>query len=173
VQLPARDCMILTTAPAGRVPRVPLGISMTSQARLSVIGSGEQGSMEIWWPISHSIPANAAAPSVPKPKYKAVRSRVPFPPQNRVNPRLAPHEKSATHISRETRELPTLHHGRHLNKETYSIEILRKSLKSLSILFVPSTTQHSGSSAMQTGSPVSSRIPLSRRHLPRARRRGR
>src|SRR5712692_1141002 len=31
--------MILTTAPAGRVPRVPLGISMTSQARLSVISS--------------------------------------------------------------------------------------------------------------------------------------
>src|SRR5690349_5330509 len=31
--------MILTTAPAGRVPRVPLGISMTSQGRLSAIGS--------------------------------------------------------------------------------------------------------------------------------------
>lgn len=44
----------------------------------------------------------------------------------------------------------------------YSIEILRKSLKSLSILLVPSTTQYMGSSAMHTGSPVSSRIRLSR-----------
>src|SRR5258708_29967245 len=31
--------MILTTAPAGRGPRGPLGISMTSQARLNVSGS--------------------------------------------------------------------------------------------------------------------------------------
>src|SRR6266699_5092011 len=31
--------MILTTAPPGRVARIPLGTSMTSQARLSVIGS--------------------------------------------------------------------------------------------------------------------------------------
>ncbi len=42
------------------------------------------------------------------------------------------------------------------------MEILRKSLKSLRILLVPSTTQHNGSSAMHTGSPVSSRIRLSR-----------
>src|SRR5581483_5258007 len=44
----------------------------------------------------------------------------------------------------------------------YSIEILRRSLKSLSILPVPSTTLHSGSSAIETGSPVSSRMRLSR-----------
>src|SRR3989442_12583286 len=50
----------------------------------------------------------------------------------------------------------------HVDKEAYSIEILRKNLKSLRILPVPSTTQHSGSSAMHTGSPVSSRIRLSK-----------
>src|SRR6202035_130016 len=44
----------------------------------------------------------------------------------------------------------------------YSIEILRSSLKSLSILPVPRTTLHSGSSAIETGNPVSSRIRLSR-----------
>src|SRR6266849_7228538 len=47
-------------------------------------------------------------------------------------------------------------------EEIYSMEILRKSLKSLRILLVPSTTQHNGSSAMHTGSPVSSRIRLSK-----------
>src|SRR3954467_11971362 len=45
---------------------------------------------------------------------------------------------------------------------SYSIEILRSSLKSLSILPVPSTTLASGSSAIETGRPVSSRIRLSR-----------
>ena len=50
----------------------------------------------------------------------------------------------------------------HVDKEAYSVEILRKNLKSGRILAVPSTTQHSGSSAMHTGSPVSSRIRLSR-----------
>src|SRR5882724_13312028 len=44
----------------------------------------------------------------------------------------------------------------------YSIEIFRSSLKSLSILPVPSTTLHSGSSAIDTGNPVSSRMRLSR-----------
>ena len=37
----------------------------------------------------------------------------------------------------------------HADKEAYSIKIRRKNLKSLRILAVPSTTQHSGSSAMQ------------------------
>src|SRR6266478_2634130 len=50
----------------------------------------------------------------------------------------------------------------HVDKEAYSIEILRKNLKSLRIFAVLSTTQHSGSSAMHTGSPVSSRIRWSR-----------
>src|SRR3954467_7559690 len=45
---------------------------------------------------------------------------------------------------------------------SYSIEILRSSLKSLSIFPVPSTTEASGSSAIETGKPVSSRIRLSR-----------
>src|SRR5882762_6993004 len=45
---------------------------------------------------------------------------------------------------------------------TYSIEIFLSSLKSLSIFPVPSTTLHSGSSAIETGSPVSSRMRLSR-----------
>src|SRR5438270_631577 len=40
--------------------------------------------------------------------------------------------------------------------------ILRSNLKSLSILPVPSTTLAKGSSAIETGSPVSSRIRLSR-----------
>src|SRR5581483_6252880 len=44
----------------------------------------------------------------------------------------------------------------------YSIEIFRSSLKSLSIFPMPSTTLHSGSSAIETGRPVSSRIRLSR-----------
>ena len=47
-------------------------------------------------------------------------------------------------------------------RKTYSIEILRNSLKLLRISLVPTTTQHNGSSAMHTGSPVSSRIRLSR-----------
>src|SRR5581483_10229884 len=46
--------------------------------------------------------------------------------------------------------------------DSYSSEILRSSLKSLSILPVPSTTLHRGSSAMETGRPVSSRIRLSK-----------
>ena len=45
---------------------------------------------------------------------------------------------------------------------SYSIEIFLSNLKSLSILPVPSTTLHSGSSAMETGKPVSSRMRLSR-----------
>ena len=45
--------------------------------------------------------------------------------------------------------------------EIYSISLLRKSSKLLRILLVPCTTQHNGSSAMHTGSPVSSRIRLS------------
>src|SRR6185312_4607705 len=44
----------------------------------------------------------------------------------------------------------------------YSIEILRSSLKSLNILPVPSTTLASGSSAIETGNPVSSRMRLSK-----------
>src|SRR6202021_51707 len=44
----------------------------------------------------------------------------------------------------------------------YSIDIFLSSLKSLSILPVPSTTLHSGSSAIETGNPVSSRMRLSR-----------
>src|SRR5512141_2727289 len=44
----------------------------------------------------------------------------------------------------------------------YSIEIFRSNLKSLSILPVPSTTLQRGSSAIETGNPVSSRIRLSR-----------
>src|SRR5215472_495927 len=44
----------------------------------------------------------------------------------------------------------------------YSIEIFLKSLKSLSIFPVPSTTLARGSSAMETGRPVSSRMRLSR-----------
>src|SRR5580658_9991531 len=59
---------------------------------------------------------------------------------------------------RTTDEPPMTNHRRRF----YSIEILRKSLKSLSILPVPSTTLHSGSSAIETGSPVSSRIRWSR-----------
>ena len=47
-------------------------------------------------------------------------------------------------------------------KKIYSMEIFRNSLKSLRILPVPSTTLHNGSSATHTGSPVSSRIRLSR-----------
>src|SRR5260370_8604595 len=43
-----------------------------------------------------------------------------------------------------------------------SIEIFRSSLKSESIAPVPSTTEASGSSAIDTGNPVSSRIRLSR-----------
>src|SRR6202045_2405600 len=42
------------------------------------------------------------------------------------------------------------------------IQTWRSSLKSLSIFPVPSTTDASGSSAIDTGSPVSSRIRLSR-----------
>src|SRR5260370_14263451 len=49
-----------------------------------------------------------------------------------------------------------------LRQEIYSTEIFRNSLKLLRILPVPSTTLHNGSSAMHTGSPVSSRIRLSR-----------
>src|SRR5271166_4523981 len=48
------------------------------------------------------------------------------------------------------------------SSQRYSIEILRSSLKSESILPVPSTTLQSGSSAIETGSPVSSRMRLSR-----------
>src|SRR5260370_38127430 len=43
-----------------------------------------------------------------------------------------------------------------------SIEIFRSSLKSESIFPVPSTTEASGSSAIDTGNPVSSRMRLSR-----------
>src|SRR5208282_4590664 len=43
-----------------------------------------------------------------------------------------------------------------------SIETRRSSRKSLSIFPVPSTTEASGSSAMETGKPVSSRMRLSR-----------
>src|SRR6266516_1497900 len=42
-----------------------------------------------------------------------------------------------------------------------SMESFRSSLKSSSILPVPRTTQHRGSSAIETGSPVSSRMRLS------------
>src|SRR3989442_14564559 len=49
-----------------------------------------------------------------------------------------------------------------LRQEIYSTEIFRNSLKLLRILPVPSTKLHNGSSAMHTGSPVSSRIRLSR-----------
>src|SRR5581483_1165357 len=49
-----------------------------------------------------------------------------------------------------------------LTTANYSSEILRSSLKSLSILPVPSTTLQSGSSAMETGNPVSSRMRLSK-----------
>src|SRR5439155_44767 len=52
--------------------------------------------------------------------------------------------------------------GRDLVEEVYSIEILCNSLKSLRTLPVPSTTLHSGLSAIHTGSPVSSRIRLSK-----------
>src|SRR5437016_4477149 len=50
----------------------------------------------------------------------------------------------------------------HVDKEAYSIKIRRKNLKSLRVFAVPSTTQHSGLSAIHTGSPVSSRIRLSK-----------
>ena len=43
-----------------------------------------------------------------------------------------------------------------------SIHTCRSSLKSLSIFPVPSTTEARGSSAIETGNPVSSRIRLSR-----------
>jgi hypothetical protein len=43
-----------------------------------------------------------------------------------------------------------------------SMESFRRRLKSSSILPVPSTTQDSGSSAIGTGSPVSSRMRLCR-----------
>src|SRR5260370_1125985 len=46
--------------------------------------------------------------------------------------------------------------------DTDSKESFRSSLKSSSILPVPRTTQHRGSSAIETGSPVSSRMRLSR-----------
>src|SRR5260370_8185752 len=46
--------------------------------------------------------------------------------------------------------------------DTDSMDNFRSSLKSSSILPVPRTTQHSGSSAIETGSPVSSRMRLSR-----------
>lgn len=42
-----------------------------------------------------------------------------------------------------------------LSLTVYSIEILRKSLKSLRSLPVPSTTLHKGSSAIRIGKPVS------------------
>jgi hypothetical protein len=43
------------------------------------------------------------------------------------------------------------------------MESFRSSLKSWSILPVPSTTQHSGSSAIETGSPVSTRMVFQER----------
>src|SRR6266550_3955783 len=46
--------------------------------------------------------------------------------------------------------------------DTDSMESFRSSLKSSSILPVPRTTQHRGSSAIETGSPVSSRMRLSK-----------
>jgi hypothetical protein len=49
-----------------------------------------------------------------------------------------------------------------LEASVFIREIFRSSLKSLNILPVPSTTLHSGSSAIETGNPVSSRIRLSR-----------
>jgi hypothetical protein len=42
------------------------------------------------------------------------------------------------------------------------MQTCRSSLKSLSIFPVPSTTEASGSSAIETGRPVSSRMRLSR-----------
>src|SRR5581483_4342306 len=53
-------------------------------------------------------------------------------------------------------------YGRGRPQLHYSIEIFLSSLKSLSILPVPSTTLHILSSAIDTGNPVSSRMRLSR-----------
>src|SRR4029077_20116466 len=60
---------------------------------------------------------------------------------------------------------PAIQHTRDLKPETrtsYSIDIFLSSLKSLSIFPVPSTPLHSGSADIDPGSPVSSRIRLSR-----------
>src|SRR5581483_2247290 len=51
---------------------------------------------------------------------------------------------------------------RRATNNCYSIAIRRSSLKSVNILPVPSTTDANGSSAIDTGSPVSSRIRRSR-----------
>ena len=45
----------------------------------------------------------------------------------------------------------------HVDEEAYSIKILRKNLKSLRIVPVPSTTLHSGSSAMGIRTPQQNR----------------
>jgi hypothetical protein len=74
------------------------------------------GTREQYGGPSHTqSPPKLRLPASPNPSTKRCAPVCPFL-QNRVNPRLAPQEKSATHISRETRELPTLHHGPHLNK---------------------------------------------------------
>src|SRR5260370_1199816 len=49
----------------------------------------------------------------------------------------------------------TVDHPRAVTQGSDSMESFRRSLKSSSILPVPRTTQHSGSSAIETGSPVS------------------
>ena len=61
-----------------------------------------------------------------------------------------------------TRSVPWFTNKRFTKLKPYSIEIFLKSLKSLSIFPVPSTTLASGSSAMETGNPVSSRILVTR-----------
>src|SRR5262249_6475384 len=51
--------MIRTTAPAGRVPRIPLGISMTSQARLALFSWAAGSSTSGEPPLSGTIKARA------------------------------------------------------------------------------------------------------------------